>query len=187
MRWSEVQPFLVQNAKGGAARCCESPYPGISIYWCSRFIFSVVKREVPRPHLVQSMLANAQCYWSSHISILEVIFDLELEVSNKENEAIQAKLFGIQNDLLQNAARKYIACLKFMRVVPNSFIWKTSSSQKTNYFRRTFANSMFIFRGTCWRRFRKTWMCDILKLFQASDPSSHFILRQLRLNIYVLL
>ena len=59
---------------------------------------------------------------------------------------------------------------------------------KKNYFRRTFANSMFIFRGTCWPRFlRKTWMCDILKLFQASDPSSHFILRQLHLNIYVLL
>ena len=44
---------------------------------------------------------------------------------------------------------------------------------------------MFFFRGTCWRRFlRKTWMRDILKLFQASDPSSHFILRQLHLNIY---
>ena len=27
---------------------------------------------------------------------------------------------------------------------------------------------------------------DILKLFQASDPSSHFIQRQLHLNIYVL-
>ena len=30
-------------------------------------------------------------------------------------------------------------------------------------------------------------MCDILKLFQASDPLSHFILRPLHLNIYVLL
>ena len=59
---------------------------------------------------------------------------------------------------------------------------------KKIYFRPTFANSMFFFRGTCWPRFlRKTWMCDILKLFQASDPSSHFILRQLHLNIYVLL
>ena len=29
-------------------------------------------------------------------------------------------------------------------------------------------------------------MCDILKLFQASDPLSHFILRPLHLNIYVL-
>ena len=76
----------------------------------------------------------------------------------------------------------------YMRVVLNSFIWKRSSSPKKNYFRRTFANSMFFFRGTCWPRFlRKTWMCDILKLFQASDPSSHFILRQLYLNIYVLL
>ena len=37
------------------------------------------------------------------------------------------------------------------------------------------------------RFLRKTWMCDILKLFQASDPASHFILRQLHLNIYVLL
>ena len=76
----------------------------------------------------------------------------------------------------------------YMRVVLNSFIWKTPSSPKKNYFRRTFANSMFFFRGTCWRRFlRKTWICDILKLLQASDPSSHFILRQLQLNIYVLL
>ena len=76
----------------------------------------------------------------------------------------------------------------YVRVVLNSFIWKTPSSPKKKYFRRTFANSMFIFRGTCWPRFlRKTWMCDILKLFQASDPSSHFILLQLHLNIYVLL
>ena len=76
----------------------------------------------------------------------------------------------------------------YMRVVLNSFIWKTSSSPKKIFFRRTFANSMFFFRGSCWPRFsRKTWMCDILKLFQASDPSSHFILRQLHLNIYVLL
>ena len=79
-------------------------------------------------------------------------------------------------------------CLEYVRVVLNSFIWKTSSSPKNCFFRRTFANSMFFFRGTCWQRFlRKTWMCDILKLFQASDPSSHFILRQLHLNIFVLL
>ena len=31
------------------------------------------------------------------------------------------------------------------------------------------------------------WYHDILKLFQASDPLSHFILRPLHLNIYVLL
>ena len=51
----------------------------------------------------------------------------------------------------------------YMRVVLNSFIWKTPSSPKKKFFRRTFANSMFIFRGTCWPRFlRKTWMCDIM-------------------------
>ena len=37
----------------------------------------------------------------------------------------------------------------------NSFIWKTSSSPNKFFFRRTFANSMFFFRGTCWRRFFK--------------------------------
>ena len=82
----------------------------------------------------------------------------------------------------------YMRLQRYMRVVLNSFIWKTPSSPKKKFFRRTFANSMFIFRGTCWPRFlRKTWMCDILKLFQASDPLSHFILRPLHLNIYVLL
>ena len=75
----------------------------------------------------------------------------------------------------------YEGCSKFFHLENVIFA-------KKKFFRRTFANSMFFFRGTCWRRFlRKTWMCDILKLFQASDPSSHFILRQLRLNIYVLL
>ena len=75
----------------------------------------------------------------------------------------------------------YEGCSKFFHLENVIFA-------KKKFFRRTFANSMFFFRGTCWRRFlRKTWMCDILKLFQASDPSSHFILRQLHLNIYVLL
>ena len=75
----------------------------------------------------------------------------------------------------------YEGCSKFFHLENVIFA-------KKNFFRRTFANSMFFFRGTCWRRFlRKTWMCDVLKLFQASDPSSHFILRQLHLNIYVLL
>ena len=54
-------------------------------------------------------------------------------------------------------------CCWYVRVVLNSFIWKTPSSPKKKFFRRTFANSMFIFRGTCWPRFlRKTWMCDIM-------------------------
>ena len=46
---------------------------------------------------------------------------------------------------------------------------------------------VFLSRYMLAKILRKTWMCDILKLFQASDPSSHFILRQLHLNIYVLL
>ena len=60
----------------------------------------------------------------------------------------------------------YEGCSKFFHLENVIFA-------KKKFFRRTFANSMFFFRGTCWRRFfRKTWMCDILKLFQASDPSS---------------
>ena len=75
-----------------------------------------------------------------------------------------------------------------MRVVLNLHLENVIFAKKKKFFRRTFANSMFFFRCTCWPRFlRKTWMCGILKLFQASDPSSHFILRQLHLNIYVLL
>ena len=75
----------------------------------------------------------------------------------------------------------YEGCSKFFHLENAIFA-------KKNFFRRTFANSMFIFRGTCWPRFlRKTWTRDILKLFQPSDPLSHFILRQLHLNIYVLL
>ena len=75
----------------------------------------------------------------------------------------------------------YEGCSKFFHLENVIFA-------KKKFFCRTFANSIFIFRGTCWPRFfRKTWMCDILKLFQASDPLSHFILRQLHLNIHVLL
>jgi len=45
--------------------------------------------------------------------------------------------------------------------------------QKIILFRRTFANSMFIFRGTCWQRtWRKTWMCGVI----SSNCSRHLIL-----------
>ena len=85
-----------------------------------------------------------------------------------------------QNDYTDVYEGCYQGCSKFFHLENVIFA-------KKKFFRRTFANSMFFFRGTCWPRFlRKTWMCDNLKLFQASDPSSHFILRQLHLNIYVL-
>ena len=94
------------------------------------------------------------------------------------------RLFIVGISLMEGWLIQDCICEGYVRVVLNSFIWKTSSSPK-KIFRRAFANSMFFFRGTCWRRFlRKTWMSDILKLFQASDASSHIILRQLHLNIY---
>ncbi len=58
----------------------------------------------------------------------------------------------------------------YMRVVLNSFMWKTSSSPK-NYFRQTLANPKFIFSGTCWPRLvRKHWCVISSNLFQAPTP-----------------
>ena len=52
----------------------------------------------------------------------------------------------------------------YMRVVLNSFMWKTPSSPEKKFFRQTLANPTFIFSVTCWPRLvRRTWMCDILK------------------------
>ncbi len=82
----------------------------------------------------------------------------------------------------------YLTWNLYMRVVLNSFTWKTSSSPK-KFFRQTLvADPSFIFNGTCWPRLvRKHWRVISSNLFQASAPLSHFILWQLHLNIYVLL
>ena len=82
----------------------------------------------------------------------------------------------------------YIYNYIYMKVVLDSFMWKTSSSPKKNYFRQTLANPMFIFSGTCWPRLaRKTLARDLLKFVPGPCSLSHFILWQLHLNIYVLL
>ena len=74
-----------------------------------------------------------------------------------------------------------------MRVVLNSFMWKTSSSPK-KYFPQTLANHMFIFSETCRPRLvRKPLMRDLLKFVPGVCSLSHFILWQLHLNIYGLL
>ena len=78
-----------------------------------------------------------------------------------------------------------------MRVVLNSFIWKTPSSPKKKILSPNFRElHVYLSRYMLAKIFKKNMdvtMCDILKLFQASDPLSHFILRPLHLNIYVLL
>ena len=78
----------------------------------------------------------------------------------------------------------------YMRVVLKSFIWKTPSSPKKNLSPNFRELHVYLSRYMLAKIFKKNMdvtMCDILKLFQASDPLSHFILRPLHLNIYVLL
>ena len=80
--------------------------------------------------------------------------------------------------------------LTYMRVVLNSFIWKTPSSPKKILSPNFRELHVYLSRYMLAKIFKKNMdvtMCDILKLFQASDPLSHFILRPLHLNIYVLL
>lgn len=81
--------------------------------------------------------------------------------SNKENEAIQAKLFGIQNDLLQNAARKYIACLKFIVMWGGtSVIWKCSWSF---FFKETARETLESCCDSTKRRLERTLPSDDLE------------------------
>ena len=76
-----------------------------------------------------------------------------------------------------------------MRVVLNSFIWKTPSSPKKKFLSPNFRElHVYLSRYMLAKIFKKNMdVWHILKLFQASDPLSHFILRPLHLNIYVLL
>ena len=71
-----------------------------------------------------------------------------------------------------NGGWVYIYIYICMRVVLNSFMWKTSSSQKKIDFRKTLANPMFIFSGTCWPRLvrKKHWCVISSNVFQASAP-----------------
>ena len=127
--------------------------------------------------------------WERHKIFPNVVTDQDTKVrSEYPAETKRGGIFMVE-EIISTSFHTYIyICIYVHEGCSKFFHLENVIFAKQNYFRRTFANSMFFFRGTCWPRFlRKTWMCDILKLFQASDPSSHFILRQLHLNIYVLL
>ncbi len=69
-----------------------------------------------------------------------------------------------QTDWIQSRNHLHVCIYIYMRVVLNSFMWKTQSSPEKIIFRQTLANPTFIFSGACWPRLvRRTWMCDILK------------------------
>ena len=116
------------------------------IYIVICFAYMTCRHHSPKPGVPESYWASARCLLESPSCFGSV------------GKASAACLNHSANNIIY-VIYKYI----YMRVVLNSFIWKTSSSPNKNSFRRTFANSMFFFRGTCWPRFlRKTWMCDIL-------------------------
>lgn len=97
--------------------CCKRLW--VAIPWAfdllvlSFHLFSCEKGDSPAPPRAKHASQRTMLLIQPHLDLGGDLWPWAWS-SNKENEAIKsikAKLFGIQNDLLQNAARKYIACL----------------------------------------------------------------------------
>ena len=88
----------------------------------------------------------------------------------------------IYHKIQPNVAKYSIheGCSKFLHVEKAIF------ARKKN-FRQTFANQTFILAVHVGQGFQEEHGCVISSKLFPSDPLSHFILRQLHLNIYVLL
>ena len=102
---------------------------------------SIVPNYPPRKLECKHFVGTCRHSWKSALKSLIFFPKISLQVTHLRTAAPCIQYCSHEH--LVTYVFFVVNVIIYMRVVLNSFIWKTSSSPKKKFFRRTFANSMF--------------------------------------------